>query len=35
MPLVTTVYHTFPVNDISFIEQQMLSLGDRFNICCF
>jgi para-aminobenzoate synthetase component 1 len=33
--LVTRVYHTFEVEDINIIKQQMLAWASRFNICCF
>lgn len=29
------VYHTFYVNDIPLIKQQMLNWANRFSICCF
>lgn len=32
---MTRVYHTFEIEDIKQIKQQMLSWGNRFNICCF
>ncbi|HEX8279494.1 MAG TPA: anthranilate synthase component I family protein [Segetibacter sp.] len=32
---MTRVYHTFEVEDISLLKQQMLNWGNRFNICCF
>ncbi|HSU50689.1 MAG TPA: anthranilate synthase component I family protein [Segetibacter sp.] len=32
---MTRVYHSFRVEDIKVIKQQMLSWASRFNICCF
>lgn len=32
---MTRVYHTFEVEDINLIKQQMLTWSNQFSICCF
>jgi para-aminobenzoate synthetase component I len=32
---VERIYKSFPVDDVIFLKQQMLSWANRFNICCF